>query len=185
MTGRMIDELAARTAGTASGAVQDRLTRGAFAKRGLLGALALASLGRLSIPDRAIGAGCAGGSLAACDRRADGVYRFSLGACDEPEGSSGRWDKFRCYRETHDSWKKQRRACERGCPKPPKPHRPKPPSAQKTPKPPPSLPPNPYGQAIDDYCGPQGACEAAGGACCGAPTTVPGLLTCVHKSQCR
>jgi hypothetical protein len=175
MTGRLIDALAARAARAPLDESGDRLTRNALARRGLLGALALGSLGRLLFPDNALGASCPGGSLEACRDRADGVYRFSLDACDDPDEAY----KLRCYRKTHASRKKQRRSCDRGCPKP---RRSKPPSK---PKAPPSLPPNPYGPAIDDYCGPEGACAAVGGECCGPPSGTPGVNVCLAKSQCR
>ena len=120
----LLDEIArfaARKPGPDVVASGQPFTRAVAVKRGLIGALTFAGLGRLAFPERSSGAGCPGGSLQACLDRGDKLYRDLLNDCDEI-GDFPR--KLLCYRVVNSNDRKRlQNVCRKSCPSPPKPPR--------------------------------------------------------------
>ena len=168
--GSLLDQLARYVARRgAEEPIAEGLSRRAVVARGLLGALAVGSLGHLSDSDVAFGAPtatCPFRSRDACFNKSASTFRRALREeCDA--GGASPSATLECYRQRLKGWNDLRKLCKSHCP-PATPTKPKtPPRRVKRPAPPPPLPPNPYaqvGSSCLDCMAPQPP-----GVCC-APT---------------
>jgi hypothetical protein len=177
MKGSLIDRVA-RILASDTGVDPKPLTRRDVVVRGMLGAVAVATAGRLGLPESASAspAGCK--SLAACLDRADRAASDTLRACKIRTLQRKTWDEFwevDCLVwEAAPVARKGHRDCLAKCPPPKKPK--KPPRKPSRPGDPPPLPPNPY----DDVANECANCASVNGTCCWGGPDPEHLCACAN-----
>lgn len=163
MDGPLVDRVA-RILASDTNDGSERLTRRDVVVRGVLGAVAVATAGRLGLPEPASAspAGCK--SLRACLDRADTAASDAYRACRIRTRHRKTWDEFwevDCLIwEAAPVGRKEHRDCLAKCPPPKKPK--KPPRKPSRPGNPPPLPPNPYDGFVSECAN----CNSVGGLCC-------------------
>lgn len=176
MKGSLIDRVA-RILASDTGVDPQPLTRRDVVVRGTLGAVAIATAGRLGLPESASASpeGCK--SLAACLDRANAAASNAYHSCLE-RTSYRTWDEFRkteCLTwEAHPVGRRAIRDCLAKCPPPKKPKQP----PRKPPRPgdPPPLPPNPYDGVVSECAN----CASVGGVCCWGGDDPEHLCACAN-----
>lgn len=180
MKGSLFDRVA-RTLASDTGADSEPLTRRDVVVRGMLGAVAVATAGRLSLPEPASAAPAGCKSLAACLDRANTAASNANHACRERTEYRA-WDEFRAVEchiwEAAPVARKGHRDCLAKCPPPKKPKKPRKPSR---PGDPPPLPPNPYDGVVSECAN----CNSVGGLCCSGSDPLH-LCACANPTiSCR